>query len=69
SRLVEADVMVDGKEDEARPLLSVDGILDESEEEFQIKVEGLESGEHSLTIRAKDEAGNIGSDSLRFTLP
>ncbi len=69
SRLTEADVMVDGKEEEARPLLSNDGILDETEEEFQIQVEGLESGEHSLTLRAKDEVGNIGSGSIRFTLP
>lgn len=69
SRLVQVEVMVDGKEDEARPLLSADGILDEKEEEFEIRVEGLASGEHSLTLRAKDEVGNIGSGALTFSVP
>jgi hypothetical protein len=69
SRLVKVDRVVDGDEDEARPLLSTDGILDTSTEDFEIRIEDLESGEHSLTVRAEDELGNLGASSTVFTIP
>lgn len=69
SRLVKVDRVVDGDEDEARPLLSKDEILDTPVEDFEIRIEDLESGEHSLTVRAEDELGNLGASSTVFTIP
>ena len=63
SRLVTVERVVDGKEKEAEILLPRDGILDSSSEPFEIQLTDLESGEHSLSVRAKDELGNIGADS------
>jgi hypothetical protein len=69
SRVVSAEAVLDGDEDHLVPLLPEDGILDSNEESFKITLEGLASGEHSVAVRAKDEKGNTGSESLVFTIP
>jgi len=69
SRLTAVERVVDGDEEKSQPLLPTDGILDGSVEVFSVQVRDLEPGEHSMAVRAKDEMGNIGSDSLLFTIP
>jgi hypothetical protein len=46
-----------------------DGLLDSSEETFKITLSGLSSGEHSLSVRARDEKGNTGAEPLLFSVP
>jgi len=69
SRLSAAEYLIDGDEEERVPLFPEDGILDSSEENFEIAVEDLEAGEHSLTLRVRDEQGNIGTESIVFQIP
>ena len=42
------------------PVYSADGILDSRRESFTISLEGLAEGEHLLTLRVRDRAGNAG---------
>ena len=58
SPLRRAEVSVDGKEWEI--IFSVDGIVDSRIEEFEIKAEKLDPGEHFIALRVYDSAGNIG---------
>jgi WD40 repeat protein len=64
SPLRRAEVSVDGKEWEI--IFSVDGIVDSRIEEFEIKVEKLDSGEHFIALRIYDFAGNIGMGKAVF---
>jgi hypothetical protein len=58
-------VAVDGGE--WRPARGADGVLDEREEAFTAPLPaGLAPGEHAVTARAYDEAGNLGVASARF---
>ena len=41
-----------------------DGLLDSRTEELSILLDSLEAGEHTVGIRAIDEAGNVGTGSL-----
>ncbi|PYU97737.1 MAG: hypothetical protein DMG26_20540 [Acidobacteria bacterium] len=50
--------MPDGKE--WRDLNSDDGIVDSPRETFTVKVAKLEPGEHVITLRVYDTAGNAG---------
>ena len=59
-----AEVSVDGKEWEI--IFSVDGIVDSRIEEFEVKVEKLDSGEHFIALRVYDFAGNIGIGKAVF---
>ena len=57
SALRRAEVSLDGKDWEV--LFSIDGIVDSKAEEFEIKTEALETGEHALALRVYDSAGNV----------
>ena len=43
---------------EWNPLLSDDGVLDSSEEEFTLQLDELEAGEHLVVLRVRDRLGN-----------
>ncbi|MBM3802206.1 MAG: hypothetical protein FJW26_07820 [Acidimicrobiia bacterium] len=64
SALRKAEVSIDGKEWEI--VFSVDGIIDSKTEEFEIKTQTLEPGEHTIALRAYDAKGNtaIGKAAL-----
>ena len=46
-----------------------DGVTDSETEAFEIALEGLESGEHTLAIRARDTANNTGTGKRVVTIP
>ncbi|MFQ6091244.1 MAG: two-component regulator propeller domain-containing protein [bacterium] len=50
------------------PIFPVDEIFDSKEEAFSFNIEPLSPGEHTLVIRATDEAGNVGAGKVVFTL-
>jgi hypothetical protein len=58
SPLRSAEASIDGKE--WRDLLSDDGIVDSRKETFTVKLPKPEAGEHVVSVRAYDTAGNIG---------
>ena len=58
SPLRSADVSTDGKE--WSDLTSDDGIVDSRRETFTVKVDKLSPGEHVITLRVYDTAGNAG---------
>ncbi len=66
SALLRVEASVDGGE--WRPLRADDGVLDEPREAFAgaLPAAGLRAGEHVLTARAFDEAGNVGTQSVRY---
>jgi hypothetical protein len=53
-----AETSIDGKE--WKNLLSDDGIVDSRKETFTIRLSNLEPGEHVVSLRAYDTAGNLG---------
>jgi sugar lactone lactonase YvrE len=53
-----AEMSIDGKE--WRNLLSDDGVVDSRKETFTIRLSKLEPGEHVVSLRAYDTAGNLG---------
>ena len=46
-----------------------DGVTDSETEEFEIALDGLESGEHTLAIRARDTSNNTGTGKRVVTIP
>ncbi len=46
-----------------------DGVTDSETEAFEIALDGLESGEHTLAIRARDTSNNTGSGKRVVTMP
>jgi hypothetical protein len=58
SPLHSAETSLDGKE--WKDLLSDDGIVDSRKETFTIRVSHLAAGEHVVSVRAYDIAGNVG---------
>ncbi len=58
SPLHSAQSSIDGKP--WKEIESDDGIIDSRTETFTVKVSDLESGEHIITLRAHDTAGNVG---------
>ena len=42
------------------PIYPTDGIPDSRRESFTIPLDGLSQGEHLLTLRVRDRAGNAG---------
>ena len=47
----------------------VDGVTDSEAETFEIALEGLEAGEHTLAIRARDASNNTGTGKRVVTIP
>lgn len=65
SAVVRMELAVDGGE--WRPVRPVDGVPDEREEAIDLALPaGVLPGEHALSLRAYDEAGNVGVGSARF---
>ena len=64
SVLRKAEMCIDGKEWE--DIASVDGIVDSKTEEFEIKTDGLEAGEHTVALRVYDSNGNVGMGKTVF---
>ena len=65
SAVVRVEVAFDGGE--WRPARGADGLFDEREEGFTAPLPaGIAPGEHAVTVRAYDEAGNVGVGSARF---
>jgi hypothetical protein len=58
SPLRSAETSVDGKE--WKDLLSDDGIVDSRKETFTVRLSKLAVGEHVVSVRAYDTAGNVG---------
>ena len=46
-----------------------DGVTDSETETFEVALDGLESGEHTLAIRARDTAKNTGTGKRVVTIP
>ncbi len=46
-----------------------DGVTDSEVEAFEIALEGLEAGEHTLAIRARDASNNTGTGKRVVTIP
>lgn len=46
-----------------------DGVTDSETEAFEVTLEGLESGEHTLAIRARDTSNNTGTGKRIVTIP
>jgi hypothetical protein len=66
SVVLRVEVSVDGGE--WRALRADDGVLDEATEAFAgaLPPAGVRAGEHVLSVRAADEAGNVGVGSVRY---
>ena len=58
SPLRSAEASLDGKE--WQDILSDDGIVDSRKETFTVKLSKLDAGEHVVSLRAFDTAGNLG---------
>jgi hypothetical protein len=58
SALRKAEVSLDGKDWEV--VFSVDGIIDSKGEEFEVRTEPLDVGEHTVALRVYDSTGNVG---------
>jgi hypothetical protein len=58
SPLRSAEISIDGKD--WRDLLSDDGIVDSQKETFTVRLSKLSAGEHIVSVRAYDTAGNVG---------
>jgi hypothetical protein len=58
SPLRNAETSLDGKE--WKDLLSDDGIVDSRKETFTVRLSKLVAGEHVVSLRAYDTAGNVG---------
>ena len=66
SVVLRVEASVDGGE--WRALRADDGVLDERREVFGglLPSGGARAGEHVLSVRATDEAGNVGVVSVRY---
>jgi len=42
------------------PVEAADGVTDSAKERFELRLENLEPGEHVITVRVFDVAGNAG---------
>lgn len=67
SPLRKAETSLDGKDWE--DVHSDDGIVDSRLETFTVRVKGVEPGEHVLTVRATDTAGNVGVGKVVLRVP
>jgi hypothetical protein len=51
------------------PVMPADGLADSAHESAELTLAGLASGEHVLTVRVRDENGNVGAGRKVFTMP
>ena len=58
SVLTRAEYAVDAEP--PRPLFSGDGIVDSKQETFLVEIDDMAAGEHLITLRVYDSAGNVG---------
>ncbi len=58
SPLRKAELSQDGKDWEV--VFSTDGIVDSQTEDFEIRTDSLEAGEHTVSLRVYDSTGNVG---------
>ena len=65
--LVAASYSLDASE--LKPVLPDDGVLDGPGESFTLRLGPLPSGEHTLTLRVRDEAENEGVGQAAFVVP
>ena len=61
-RIKRADVSIDGSA--WNPTFPDDGIADSAHERYAIDISSLSPGEHTISLRAFDNSGNIGSVSV-----
>lgn len=62
SPITQIEYSIDGQE--WRPVGTKDGLLDERTESFSFKLPKLPSGPHVVTVRAYDDADNIGTANI-----
>ncbi len=67
SGLRRADVSTDGGE--WKPVYSTDGIVDSRMEEFRVTTQAFEKGEHVVSLRVYDAAGNLGLGKATIKVP
>ncbi|HOQ05265.1 MAG TPA: hypothetical protein PKY88_08645 [Anaerohalosphaeraceae bacterium] len=67
SAVAEARYTLDSREDWAG-LLPDDQVFDTTEEQFTLRVENLEPGDHVLTLAVSDSPGNTRYQSFEFTI-
>jgi sugar lactone lactonase YvrE len=67
SPLRSAETSTDGKP--WKDLLSDDGVVDSRKETFTVKLTKLEAGEHVVSVRAYDTAGNLGVGKAVLRVP
>ena len=67
SGLRRADVSTDGGKWKA--VYSTDGIIDSRVEEFRVTTEALDKGEHVVSLRVYDAAGNLGLGKATIKVP
>ncbi len=65
-RLSQLDVAVD--EEDWRPLTADGGLTDSADATFHAWLAGIAAGEHTVSVRASDLAGNSGTRSVRVTV-
>lgn len=58
-----------GKEEVWRTLAAKDGLLDSTGEGFELRTRPLDPGEQTITIRARDAAGNKTDAEIKITIP
>ena len=44
-----------------------DGLFDDREETFAVKLPSLVAGPHTIAVRATDEEGNVGAEKIAVT--
>lgn len=62
----EADYLVDNVD--PKLVFSSDGLLDTEQEDFDFIIEGLQPGEHTITVRIRDGADNLSSAKVIITI-
>lgn len=66
SRITRIDYCLDGGK--WVTVFPVDGIFDQTEEQFRIELGKLEAGTHNVTVTVFDEGGNKGVEAINFVV-